>query len=338
MVDRLHDIIDAMTGHTVAVLGDYMLDRYIWGSVTRISPEAPVPVVEVEREDAVPGGAGNVVRNLAALGLIPLVCGTIGQDPAGETLAGQLEAMGGDLTPLVQSPGRSTTHKTRVIANRQQVVRVDYDYNDHPTGALHEELVERTVAALHDADAVIFSDYAKGTLTGEVSAAILSKAREMELMVCVDPKPDHIQRFKGATLISPNEREAAAATGMRIDSDESAIRAAQKLQHDACLHAAVITRGDKGMCIYVDDGTAHLIPAVPTEVFDVTGAGDTAISVLCACLASGASLLEAAIIANVAGGEVVRQIGCATTSVEELHDAIDARVAIIDEVITRTFT
>ena len=333
-IDELHDVIDRLAGRKIAVLGDYMLDRYIWGTVSRISPEAPVPVVEVREENTVPGGAGNVVRNLADLGLAPLVCGIIGEDDNGRALASHLEEMGADLMPLVQTDTRRTTTKIRVIANRQQVVRVDYDHAVGPTGELYDELISRGAEALKQADAMIFSDYAKGALTEQVSREMLARAREMELTVCVDPKPDHIPRYTGATLVSPNEAEAASATGIKITDDRSVIAAARKLQETTELSAAVITRGGKGICLYEGRGVAHLIPAVPTEVFDVTGAGDTAISALCACLSCGASLLQAGIIANAAGGEVVRHIGCATVTPQQLHEAIDEKAEVLEEIQT----
>ncbi len=335
MLQQLHEIINNLAGRKIAVLGDYMLDTYIWGSCSRISPEAPVPVVEVEREDTVPGGAGNVVRNLAALGVSPLACGIIGEDQAGYTLAGHLRDMGADLTPLVRTPERKTTTKIRVIAAGQQVVRVDYDYKVEPVEGLYDSLVGSAIQAIEEVDALILSDYDKGTLTEGVSRHLLSHAREIGLTVCVDPKPYHMPYFFGATLISPNEREATIATGINISSDESAVAAARKLQADAQLEAAVITRGGKGMCVYEATGAVHLLPAVPTEVFDVTGAGDTSISVLAACLASGASFLQAAVIANTAGGEVVRHIGCATVTAEQLHQAIDEKAAVIEEIQTR---
>ncbi|HCU34472.1 MAG TPA: D-glycero-beta-D-manno-heptose-7-phosphate kinase [Armatimonadetes bacterium] len=334
MLQQLHEVVDRLSGKRIVVLGDYMLDRYIWGGVTRISPEAPVPVVEVAREDVVPGGAGNVVRNLADLGILPMVCGIIGQDEAGATLEGLLAEMNADLSPLVRAQNRRTTAKIRIIGNHQQVVRVDYDYSAEPEGDLYQTLIEQTSHALESADAVIFSDYSKGVLTEGVSRAVLARASEKGLKVCVDPKPAHIPRFSGAWLISPNEAEAERATGIDIDNDSSAVAAARTLLECANLQAAVITRGGKGMCIYQADGNAHLIPAVPTEVFDVTGAGDTAISVLAACLACDAPLLHAAIIANTAGGEVVRHIGCATVTPEQLHGALDDKAAELERITT----
>ncbi len=323
MLQQLHEVVDRLSGKRVAVLGDYMLDRYIWGDVTRISPEAPVPVVEVARENVVPGGAGNVVRNLADLGVLPIVCGIIGTDEAGAALESLLSEMRADLSQLVRAQSRRTTAKIRIIGNRQQVVRIDYDHSAEPEGDLYAALIENTSEALASADAVIFSDYSKGVLTEEVSRAVLARAAVLNLKVCVDPKPAHIPRFSGAWLISPNEAEAERATGIEIASDDSAVTAARALLDSANLQAAVITRGGKGMCVSEADGSAHLIPAVATEVFDVTGAGDTAISVLAACLASDAPLLQAAIIANTAGGEVVRHIGCATVTPEQLHQALD---------------
>jgi rfaE bifunctional protein kinase chain/domain len=331
-MEQLHDIVNRMSGKRIAVLGDYMLDRYIWGSVSRISPEAPVPVVEVQRESTVPGGAGNVVRNLAAIGVVPLVCGVIGRDEAGANLSQHLTEMGGQLEPLLQAQDCSTTMKIRVIGNRQQVVRVDYDHGMQLSEKLHQDLVDATLTAFRGADAVVFSDYSKGTMTASLCRNLLSEARQMHLPVCVDPKPYSISHYHGATLISPNETEANSATGIHITDDASAVTAARKLQADGDLDAAVITRGGKGMCLCEAEGPAHLIPAVNTEVFDVTGAGDTSIAVLCAAIASGASFLQATIIANTAGGEVVRHIGCATVTPERLHQALDENATAIESI------
>ena len=331
-MEQLHDIVNRMSGKRIAVLGDYMLDRYIWGNVSRISPEAPVPVVEVQRESTVPGGAGNVVRNLAAIGVVPLVCGVIGCDEAGAKLSEHLSEMGAELQPLLQSEECRTTAKIRVIGNHQQVVRVDYDHGMRLSAKQHQELVDAALKAFRIADAVVFSDYSKGTMTASLSRALLSEARRMQLPVCVDPKPYNISHYHGATLISPNEAEADSATGIHITDDASAVAAARKLQADGDLDATVITRGGQGMCLCEARGPAHLIPAVNTEVFDVTGAGDTSIAVLCAAIASGASLLQAAIIANTAGGEVVRHIGCATVTPERLHQALDENTTAIESI------
>lgn len=332
MIQQLHDLIDNLTGKTVAVLGDYMLDRYIVGEVSRISPEAPVPVVRVDRENFVPGGAGNVVRNLAALGIKPLVCGVIGDDEPGKKLAEQLQELGADLKPLVRTAERGTTTKTRVIGNRQQICRVDYDHDGEADGPVYEDLVKQTIASLDHAEAMVLSDYAKGVLTEALSSRIIQQARTQDVLVCVDPKPMHLPRFRGATLISPNEAEAAEATRIRIEDDEDAVLAARTLQKQGDLEAALVTRGGKGMCLYESNGDAYIIPAVAAEVFDVTGAGDTAVSVATACLAAGGSFLHSALIANLAGGEVVQQIGCATVGPERLHELVEERAEILDRI------
>lgn len=332
MMEQLHEIVDRLAGKRIAVLGDYMLDKYIWGSVSRISPEAPVPVVEVERESTVPGGAGNVVRNLAALGVVPVACGVIGRDEAGATLAEHLRQMGAELEPLLQAEQCHTTTKIRIIASQQQVVRVDYDHGLELSDQMRQDLADVTLQAFGRAEAAILSDYSKGTLSEPLSRTLLAEARTVSLPVCVDPKPYNIAHYHGAALISPNEAEAATATGTRITDDDSVLAAARKLQTDADLAAAVITRGGKGMCLCEAGGAAYLIPAVKTEVFDVTGAGDTTIAVLCAAVASGASFLQAAIIANTAGGEAVRHIGCATVTPERLHQALDENAVVIESI------
>lgn len=334
MIRRLHETVDRIKGRTITVVGDYMLDRYIMGDVSRISPEAPVPVVRVEKENHVPGGAGNVVRNLAALGAVPQACGVIGDDEAGVTLSGLLHELGADVTSLVKTTDRGTTTKTRVIGNRQQICRVDFDHNDEPDGTIYSRLLEGTFSNIETADAVVLSDYAKGVLSEALSSRIIDRAGTLEVEVCVDPKPEHILRFHGATLISPNEPEAAEATRTQITNDSEAVEAAGILQAENDLEAAFITRGAKGMCLYERGGPAYLIPAIAAEVFDVTGAGDTAISVVTACIAAGASFLHAALIANIAGGEVVQHIGCATVTRERLHELIDEQAEILERIET----
>ncbi|MFO7945359.1 MAG: D-glycero-beta-D-manno-heptose-7-phosphate kinase [Armatimonadota bacterium] len=334
MIRQLHETVDRIKGRSITVLGDYMLDRYIVGDVSRISPEAPVPVVRVEKENHVPGGAGNVVRNLAALGAVPQACGVIGDDEAGVTLSGLLGELGADVAPLVRTTRRGTTTKTRVIGNRQQICRVDFDHNAEPDGEIYAQLLEGTFSNIENADAVVLSDYAKGVLSEALSSRIIHRARELGVEVCVDPKPEHVPRFHGATLISPNELEAAETTRTQIADDAKAIEAAKILQAENDLEVALITRGAKGMCLYERGGPAHLIPAIAAEVFDVTGAGDTAISVVTACIAAGASFLHAALIANIAGGEVVQHIGCATVTRERLHELIEEQTEIFRRIET----
>jgi D-beta-D-heptose 7-phosphate kinase/D-beta-D-heptose 1-phosphate adenosyltransferase len=316
MDDALSHLPRAFAGKTVLVLGDVMLDRFIYGAVDRISPEAPVPVIAVEKETAMLGGAGNVARNVAALGAKAVLIGLVGQDDAGAALRGMIDAEPGLEAELVVDPQRRTTEKVRYISGSHQMLRVDREDRGPGDAAT---LLSAFKAHLAAADVVVLSDYAKGVLTVEVVRGAIDAARAAGKPVIVDPKSRDFARYDGATLIKPNRKEAAEATGVTDTSDEASEDAgAAILAMAPGLEAALITRGGAGMTLSVR-GQPHVhLPATAIEVFDVSGAGDTVAATLALALAAGASLADAAHLANLAGGLVVAKLGTDVVTAAEL--------------------
>ncbi|MBI3654533.1 MAG: D-glycero-beta-D-manno-heptose-7-phosphate kinase [Acidobacteria bacterium] len=315
---RAAEITAAFAGKRIIVLGDLMLDEFIFGRVRRISPEAPVPVVEVERQTLTLGGAGNVVSNLVALGASPMPLGVVGDDADAERMRFAFQKAGVNLDSLVVDAKRPTTLKTRIIAHNQQVVRADRENCKAIAPEIEEGLLAVFRREMAQADALIVSDYNKGLLTARLLAEVLSLARERELTVCLDPKRRSFAHYQPLTVITPNHQEASEASGITIEDDASLIEAGQQILHSLDCRAALITRGEEGMALFTDDGAVTRIPTVAREVYDVTGAGDTVIATLTLALASGASYVESAVLANHAAGVVVGKLGTATVSRDEL--------------------
>ena len=309
----------------ILVLGDIMADEYIWGSVSRLSPEAPVPVVEVKAESVRLGGAGNVAANVRSLGGAAILVGVVGNDPVGERLIDQLEAAGIKSDGVLVDRTRPTTVKTRVIAGSQQVVRFDRESVLDLSKEVTERLLEAATERLGEADALLISDYAKGVITKRVAREILPLARRRKKFIVVDPKVHHLHLYKGATVVTPNHHEASAFARLPIRGQQDLVAVGREMFRKLDVGGVVVTRGDQGMSVFENGRVTH-IPAVGKEVYDVTGAGDTVIAALGLALASGASLREAAIIANHAAGVVVGKVGTATVSQRELLDALKARV------------
>ena len=320
---RLKQLLLRFKDTRLLVVGDLMLDQFIRGSVSRISPEAPVPVVQVRQEQFIPGGAGNVVHNLAALGAKLDVVGVIGQDAPGAQLKDYLALHGVSAESIITDGWRVTSQKCRVIAEHQQVVRFDRETKGPLSGTSEAAVLRRIEAALPSAQAVILSDYGKGVLSKRVIAATISAARRRRIPVTVDPKPEHFSQYKGVTCITPNLAEARA--GLRRDhhcghDDVDALGGdILRLLHS---RSVLITRGAEGMSLYEKGGRTTHIPTLAREVFDVTGAGDTVISVLTLALACGASLRDAALLSNVAAGIVVGKLGTAAVDLAELKAAL----------------
>jgi len=303
---------------SVLVAGDLMLDHFVIGRVSRISPEAPVPVVEYDHDDFRIGGAGNVAHNVRALGGRVELVGLIGRDEAAGRLRGEMIANGMGVEGLVVDAARPTTTKQRIVTTRnQQVARVDYEDDGEASGETEHALLERARRALAHADVVVVSDYLKGAVTRALVAALVEGARERRIPVLVDPKIPHIDYYEGATVVTPNHHEAETATHMRIRNDGDARRAAKVFIDRARCQGVLITRGEHGMSMLDHAGEAHY-PAVAREVADVTGAGDTVIAALALGMAAGAALAEAAQLANHAAGIVVGRFGPATVSPAEL--------------------
>jgi rfaE bifunctional protein kinase chain/domain len=312
------DLLAALAGHTVLVVGDLMLDHFVIGSVERISPEAPVPVVRFAREEYRLGGAANVAANLQALGSRAEVVGIIGRDPEGERLRQELARAGAGTTGIVTDPSRCTTRKTRVVTSRnQQVARIDYEGDAEASAETAASLVAQIERLAPTARAILISDYLKGVVTRAVAAAAIGAARRHGIPVTVDPKVPHSSYYSGATLVTPNHHEAEAVTHMRLREDACAPECARRVREVTGCENVLITRGEHGMWLQTPDGDIAL-PAEAREVSDVTGAGDTVIATLTLALASGASLEDAARLANRAAGIVVGKFGPATVTVHEL--------------------
>ena len=309
--------VESLSGVRLLCVGDAMLDRFVYGSVDRISPEAPVPVLRIEREIAMLGGAGNVVRNLVALGAEACFVSVIGRDAAGRELTGLVAGEPGVESHLLTAPGRETTIKIRYVAGAHQLLRADQE-NVHAIDAgLEEDLVSRAVADLEQSSALVLSDYGKGLLTDSVLGALISAAREKGRPIIVDPKGTDYTRYRGATAITPNRRELSEASGMPVGSTE-----------------VLVTRSQDGMT-YVSGGpdVAPLhFEAVAREVFDVSGAGDTVVAVLAACLGRGLPVAEGIELANVAAGIVVGKMGTAVAYASELAAAFRAHDLLQGEV------
>jgi len=316
--ERVRALVSRFHSMSVLVAGDLMLDHFVIGRVSRISPEAPVPVVEHDHDEYRIGGAGNVAHNVRALGGRVELVGLIGRDDAAGRLRGEMVMNGMGVEGLVVDPARPTTRKQRIVTTRnQQVARVDYEDDGEAAGEVERALIDRARHALAHADVVVVSDYLKGAVTRELVAALVEGARERRVPVLVDPKIPHIDYYAGATVVTPNHHEAETATHMRIRSDDDAQRAAAVFIDRARCQGVLITRGEHGMSMLDPAGVAHY-PAVAREVADVTGAGDTVIAALALGLAAGAALAEAAQLANHAAGIVVGRFGPATVSPAEL--------------------
>ncbi len=315
---RLAAILERWTGHRVLCIGDLMLDRYVYGRVERMSPEAPIPVLAVERETMMLGGAGNVARNVAALGGRVSLVAMVGDDEAGHDVMRVLEKEPNLETSLVTVPGRRTTVKTRYVAGVQQLLRADNESDQPVTRDIEDRLIHAALDELEGVDAVLLSDYAKGTLAPRLVAAVVARARVLGKLVVADPKGLDFTRYRGVSVLKPNSRELAAATGLACGSNaevETAARAALAL---AEADALLVTRSERGMTLVeASGGTVHLT-ARAREVYDVSGAGDTALAAFGLALAAGATLAEAAGVANAAASLVVGKVGTAVVYPEDL--------------------
>jgi D-beta-D-heptose 7-phosphate kinase/D-beta-D-heptose 1-phosphate adenosyltransferase len=314
---RAAEILQNLRDRYVLVLGDVMLDEFVWGDVTRISPEAPVPVVDVRRESMHLGGAANVLANLVALGARGTVVGVVGNDAAGRRLQTGLRDLGVQDQYLLVDESRPSTTKTRIIAHSQLVVRADRESRNPVTGKLEEKIVSCLKDALKQADAFVVSDYDKGVVTPSILREILPVAYE-HVPVLIDPKLRNFNSYRPATLVTPNHLEALRMSDSEDHSDDGSHHAAKVIREKLGCDAVLITRGDRGMMLLEGDGQPVYVETAGREVYDVTGAGDTVIATLAGALATGATMLEAATLANHAAGIVVGKVGTATASAEEL--------------------
>jgi D-glycero-beta-D-manno-heptose-7-phosphate kinase len=307
---------------TILVIGDIMMDRFIWGKVSRISPEAPVPVVLVEKETFLLGGAANVVNNIHSLGGKVIPCGVVGDDEMGQKVISEFGGRGIDTSGIFIEQGRQTTVKTRIVAHQQQVVRIDRE----TAAPLKAPTIRNLLGFLKDRrvdfHGIILSDYGKGLLTRELIRSTIQKAKKSVKFVLVDPKLKNFFHYKGATVITPNTSEAGAAAGIAITDGASLANVGRMLQRRLGCKALVITRGEEGMAIFEPQREPFLVRTVAREVYDVTGAGDTVIGTMALALAGGAGAKDAARLANYAAGIVVGKVGTATVTQEELVKAL----------------
>lgn len=314
-------LLAAFQGRRVAVLGDVMLDEYLFGEVNRISPEAPVPIVRVSRERAVLGGAANVASNLKAVGAEPVLVGSYQRDAAGQRLLGLLEGQGIQAGHLVEDGTRPTIIKTRVIGQQQQMLRIDREDTDPLGSEAVDGLLLGLEAALEDAGALIVSDYAKGAVCQPVMDRVRSLCQARDIPWIVDPKPSHAALYRGATLMTPNTKELSELSRLPSRSDQEVAVSGRALLAELELSGLLVTRSEKGMALFLPR-TPHpepwYIPTEAREVFDVSGAGDTVIAVFSASVAAGADWEDAAMLANAAAGIVVGKMGTATTTPDEI--------------------
>ena len=315
--------VESFRGRRVVVIGDVILDRYLWGRATRVSPEAPVLVVDVDKEELRLGGAANVAQNVRALGAQPVLVGALGDDGAAADLVKLLEANGVESSfGIVRDRLRRTTLKTRILAHHQQVLRADEESREPLSAAVQSELWKRAKAALDAADAVLVSDYGKGVVTPDLLAQLLPELERRGIPSAVDPKEEHFLRYRGVSVITPNAAEASEAWGKRFRSEADLIEAGFGLRERLKAGSVLITRGEDGMSLFTAEGHTHF-PTRARKVYDVTGAGDTVIATIATALAARASLPEACVLANHAAGLVVAQLGTAAATGAELIASLE---------------
>jgi len=323
-MNNLKKIIGQFKDKKILVLGDVMLDKYIWGDVSRISPEAPVQIVNVVKESYVPGGAANVANNIAALNAKSLMVGVVGKDITKNQLIDELNKRKIDVTGLITDENKRTTRKVRVFGRNQQLLRFDYEKKGYVSIETENSIFNFISKKIDEIDTIIISDYAKGTITKNLMEKLITLCKEKNKMIVVDPKPKHKDFYKNATLITPNHKEAYEITGFTEEnpSDVNIERMGKKLLKE--LNSTIlITKGEKGMSLFEKDGKTTNIPTFAKEIFDIVGAGDTSVATLALALASGATFEEAAIIANHAAGITVGKVGTSTVSIEELGKSIE---------------
>lgn len=322
---RLSEILRRFRSAKVLVIGDFILDQFVWGKVARISPEAPVPVVQVQRESYMPGGSLNVANNIRTLGGTVYPCGIVGRDLAGRMLLKAMRREGIETGGITYDPSRPTSVKTRIIAHSQQVVRFDREKIEDISKKDSDKLLKFIQQRIPSVDVVIIEDYGKGVIQPQLLKQILKMAKQHKKPVLIDPKEKHFGYYTGATAITPNRKEAFAAVenGKHEKQELSIQDVGRKLIKKLNLEAVLMTLGEDGMALFEKNGAVTKIPTAAREVYDVSGAGDTVIAVFGLALAGGADMKHAAILSNLAAGIVVGKLGTATVSQEEIQQAIE---------------
>lgn len=310
----------------IMVIGDIIMDEYVWGDVSRISPEAPVPVVAVKKETKMLGGAANVINNICSLGGKTILCGVIGDDETGEEIIERLQNMGQIKDGIISEKERQTSIKTRVVAQNQQVVRFDKESRKEIGSESVKKILDFIQEKMESLNAVIVADYGKGVISGEMMNGIRKLLKSSDIILSVDPKTENFRYYESIDLMTPNHHEAGAFCRLEIVNEDTLIQAGRQIIQELNCRAVLITQGKDGMTLFEEGGDINHIPTVAREVFDVSGAGDTVISTLCLGLASGMDLKSAAIISNFAAGIVVGEVGTSTVSSEELTKVLDNRL------------
>ena len=319
--ERASTILNNAKGKTIAVIGDVMLDRYFWGSVTRISPEAPVPVIDVEKESVHLGGAANVAANLKSLGLETLLCGVIGNDNSGKSFVDVAAQRGINPDGLFIDGNRPTTVKTRIIGNNQQIARIDREVRENISSEGLTYILNN-LNNINDLSGIILQDYNKGTITKELIQKVMDFSKLKDIPVYVDPKRDNFFLYKGVTVVKPNRKEAQQALGLALRNETEVISAGKKLLELLNCENVLITLGAEGMMLFEKNGTISSVPTKARHIADVSGAGDTAIATLSATISGGANVQEASAMANYASGIVCEKPGIVSIEIQELLDSI----------------
>lgn len=321
--NELKTWIDRFNKARILVLGDIILDKYVWGHVSRISPEAPVPVVEVRQETRRLGGAANVLNNVASLGGHAVLCGVIGNDHSGREIVERIKEMGLPSDGIVTVTDRPTSVKSRVVAHNQQVVRFDRESRKRIAPEAINRILEFIDEVKGDIDAIIVADYGKGVISDIMMKGLRALVWETDIILGVDPKTGNFDSYKGVNVITPNHHEAGTYCGMEIEDEEGLLLAGRRMLEELEARSVLITQGRDGMTLFEQGGEVSHIPTVARKVFDVTGAGDTVISTLCMGLAAGMDLKSAAVVSNFAAGIVVGELGTSTVTAHELKQAVN---------------
>lgn len=325
MRERIKNIFASLKGHRLMVVGDLILDEYIWGSLERISSEAPVGIIESKSENLALGGAANVANNLIAIGLNVDIFGVIGKDDKGKQLSKLLKKRGVSVDGIVEDESRHTTNKIRVIANHQQILRIDREKRDPLAADVRKKLLQAISAKISEVDGVILSDYGKGVVTEQFVKELVKIAAKHKKKIIADPKGSDYSKYKGVAILTPNKREASEASGVKIDSEANLKKAAKHILETFGGEALLITRGDEGMSLFKSDLSSAHISTVAKEVYDVSGAGDTVIGVFAGLFFNGLDMAEAVEIANIAAGIEVGKIGTAVVTSSEIIDRVEGR-------------
>jgi len=321
-INKLKKTISKFSDTKVMVIGDLILDEFVWGEVSRISPEAPVPVVWVKSESFMPGGAANVANNIASLGAKAYIAGVVGSDERAGILKEGLAEKGINIDGIITDDGRPTTLKTRVVANHQQVVRIDREKIEGISAGVSDNIIAYIRNIIDEMDAIIIEDYGKGVISARLLEEVLTVAKKKKKIITVDPKEEHFSYYRGVTAITPNHHEAAQAIGMKAKDSQSVLKIGKALLKKLNCEGVLITLGENGMQLFQKSGTVTHIPTVAQEVFDVSGAGDTVISAFTLALALGVDMKDAAYISNIAAGIVVGKVGIAVITQKELIERL----------------